>query len=834
MLALVVALGLGVALGSILLADRTDRAYPEFLRSNRVSPLVVNPSLQSTSMDAAIRDFDGVRSVHSSDLLFASVRATHPFRVSELGQFDEESMVQVLGSADGRFIDVDRPAVTDGRLPTRDDELFVSEEFREGFSHLVGRPIGIGDVVDVGFFQALALGEELSPDDVIEPLGVEHLRVVGYGHLPDEVFPDGVYPRQRLIVSADIAARYRCDFDFRVGMNDEEALEEMSGPPCSSQYRYYSLDLAAGTSLGDVRDQFQAAATRLTPALPRLIRENFGYFYISQDRAQLDDAVRQAAWPVVTALRAFGLVSGAATLVIFALALGRTVDRGDAVQRTLRALGAQRRTRFACAGAGCALPALVGLVLAVVVAAAVSRVGPLGSVRSVQPRVAWSLPGRVIVPWVGTSAVMLSVIAALVAGVAVTRADRRQSTRSPARSQLNPTTRRGPLAIVLGVRAAFGDRSAGASSAVLVGCVATVAIVIASVMFGSNLTHVVDTPAEYGWPWQAAVVTGSGYGDADPDAIEASLAGRPDVEDYRLYGFDPATRVDGLPVPVVFGDSGSRGTTFTVVSGRPAERPGEIVVGTGTADELGVEIGDTVSLASVRFDQTEATVVGTAVLPSIGSFVADRTGLGRGAFVPVDRDPRDGDPSTSAGWASFVAIRLGEGSDVDRFLHELDHEARGWDLTGQAPVVLRTVRPPEIVNIAEMRAAPLVLASILASALALGLTVTISVSVRSRRRDLAILKCLGLGHRALIATVWWQALTIVAVGLVIGVPVGIVIGRFAWRSFAAALGLVPSAVMPVAWLLIVAASGLVVGLIAASPSARSAARLSPAEVLRTS
>ena len=57
-------------------------------------------------------------------------------------------------------------------------------------------------------------------------------------------------------------------------------------------------------------------------------------------------------------------------------------------------------------------------------------------------------------------------------------------------------------------------------------------------------------------------------------------------------------------------------------------------------------------------------------------------------------------------------------------------------------------------------------------------------SVRARRRDLAVLKTLGCSRRQVGATVAWQATTIVGLALVIGIPVGIIAGRWTWRGFA--------------------------------------------------
>jgi len=57
--------------------------------------------------------------------------------------------------------------------------------------------------------------------------------------------------------------------------------------------------------------------------------------------------------------------------------------------------------------------------------------------------------------------------------------------------------------------------------------------------------------------------------------------------------------------------------------------------------------------------------------------------------------------------------------------------------------------------------------------------------------------------RAIIA---WQTLTLLLVGLAVGLPLGIITGRWAWAAFATSLGVVPVTVIPV--------TPLVVGLVA--------------------
>ena len=79
----------------------------------------------------------------------------------------------------------------------------------------------------------------------------------------------------------------------------------------------------------------------------------------------------------------------------------------------------------------------------------------------------------------------------------------------------------------------------------------------------------------------------------------------------------------------------------------------------------------------------------------------------------------------------------------------------------------------------------------------------------------------------------WQATTLALVGVVIGVPLGVVVGRAVWIAFAANLGVVPVAVVPISLIVVVAAAVLVgANLIAVVPGLV-ATRSRPGELLRT-
>jgi len=351
-----VALGGGAALGAAIASHRTDRAYSDFVEQSEVAELVINPSLSSVAMTDAIKGLDGVEAVYSSSLLAVLIGNIESGVFGELGD-ESEPWLQVLGSVDGRFVEVDRPLVTSGRLPTGDHELFVNEEERPFLEAAVGHQLAVGDTVQLSFFwSGLFLGN-VDLSETVSSIGVETLRISGFGVLPDEVLPDELYPRQRLIVSGDIAHKYTCASDFRANMTDEEAMAAAFPLDCAVQYEYFSLQLDGepGTA-ASIRQQFGDAAELLAQELPPFIQEQgAGYYYISQDRADVDAAVARAIRPTVAALNLFAIVTMLATVAIFGVAVSRVARQAETESRRLMELGATKAQRVV----GAILPALV-------------------------------------------------------------------------------------------------------------------------------------------------------------------------------------------------------------------------------------------------------------------------------------------------------------------------------------------------------------------------------------------------------------------------------------------------------------------------------------------
>jgi ABC-type lipoprotein release transport system permease subunit len=106
------------------------------------------------------------------------------------------------------------------------------------------------------------------------------------------------------------------------------------------------------------------------------------------------------------------------------------------------------------------------------------------------------------------------------------------------------------------------------------------------------------------------------------------------------------------------------------------------------------------------------------------------------------------------------------------------------------------------------------------------------MTTRRRRRDLAILRAIGLlGGQASMA-VAWQAMTVGLIALGLGVPAGVAGGRWLWQLFANALGVSASATIPVVVPLLAVPAVLLVAIVAAARPSWQAGRLPTAKALR--
>ena len=160
-------------------------------------------------------------------------------------------------------------------------------------------------------------------------------------------------------------------------------------------------------------------------------------------------------------------------------------------------------------------------------------------------------------------------------------------------------------------------------------------------------------------------------------------------------------------------------------------------------------------------------------------------------------------------------VRLVPGADMERFRTRLEAVASAG--------VNGPVRQGAIRNLDRVRWVPFLLAALIGVLALASLAHALVLSVRRQRRQLAILKSLGFRTGQVRAAVAWHASALAVAAAVIGVPLGIVAGRWGWRLVADQLGVAsPPATPIVAVTAIVVVAVLLANLIAAYPAWRAA------------
>jgi ABC-type antimicrobial peptide transport system permease subunit len=181
-----------------------------------------------------------------------------------------------------------------------------------------------------------------------------------------------------------------------------------------------------------------------------------------------------------------------------------------------------------------------------------------------------------------------------------------------------------------------------------------------------------------------------------------------------------------------------------------------------------------------------------------------------------------------------MLFRLKPGVDVTEGTARLNRVVVPLEFCGgENPCVKGPERPGDLSNYTRVRGTPLLLAAVLALMAIGALGHVLVTSVRRRRRDTAVLKTLGFVRTQVSAVTAWQATTMVAVSLLIGIPIGVLIGRLAWRGFADALGVGSASSVPTSALLIAIPATIVLANFIAAIPALLSARTKPAAVLRS-
>ena len=558
------------------------------------------------------------------------------------------------------------------------------------------------------------------------------------------------------------------------------------------------------------------------PAFAKAAREIGGVESLDiRDQSELIDKVDRVLGVQSTALWILALAVGVAAVLVLGQALGRWLSVGADDRHVLRALGMGRSQRVAVA----ALPAIVigiaASVVAVVAALPTARFALFGLARDVEPGSGPFVDVTVLAA--GAAGVLLLVaIRGGVQGLILARRDLAAADIAATPTAGDRIARRGlSPTISTGLRFAFepgrGGRAVPVRS-VLAGSMLAIAVVVGAFIFGHSLDRLLATPSAYGWNWDLI-----GFGGEDPELTaekERRLAETP-----LIAGF---SRVISKVVTLERNDIEAIGVTPVEGSVYPRVLDGvfpagddEVALATATLRREGLDVGDVVT-----FRGTAEACGGTAGCPLRYRIV------GRIIHWSEGSDPDDGAAFTGAGqsrvqgsegFADFF-IRVQQGVDL-REAERAVNAAIGDSTSPQLPANLQ--------NIETVGSIPFVLAGILAAICLATLLHGLVVCIRRRGRDLAVLKTLGFVRRQVRAAVGWQATAMIGLALAIGVPVGLVLGRWAWTLLAERLGVEVLHPVPPLWLTAGAIALLAAANLVAVVPARIAERARPALVLRT-
>ena len=130
------------------------------------------------------------------------------------------------------------------------------------------------------------------------------------------------------------------------------------------------------------------------------------------------------------------------------------------------------------------------------------------------------------------------------------------------------------------------------------------------------------------------------------------------------------------------------------------------------------------------------------------------------------------------GIEDYLLVRWAPGTDVQAASTRLV-KLGGQDLFSQPAVI-----PTAVVDLGRLTDLPLVLGVFFALLACATVAHALVTTARRRRHDFAVLRSIGFTRRQSRIAIAWQATMLTVIGVLIGVPLGIAVGRLTWRWLA--------------------------------------------------
>ena len=793
-LGLAVLLGImaGAATAAAVGARRAETAYPRFFERYRTHDLTYttgNHEKQEEIFKTAAR-IPGVEATFRQSIYAATVRTA-------AGR--ELSFPEVFIAGDHvRYPRYPPAKVLHGRLsdPRSEDEAIVNYAMAERLG------LRAGDVITVTLLGAA--GEDLAPPRPQE-LSIRISGVVAIAGHFEQV--DGSGFTRVLYMTPAFQKRWHAysfaDDTFGVRLKD--------GREGADEFLYALEEELVSNGIEDPFD----APPRPTEAESRGVQG-------------LNRVPTVALW----LLGAFVAVT---TLAVFAQLLTRESRLGAGDHPILHALGFSRGELFAVSMLRTASMAAVGGVIAGGVAYALSPLTPVAVARIAEPDPGLHFAAQIVALGVAGTIVLISMV-----GAAVARLTTRPARGAAGELSQRPgrfSDRLAQMPIALSARSGLsmaldpgrGDRAVPVRTALLGTTIAS-AVLMAALTFGGSLSHLIGEPELAGYTWDAGAIAAAFEGPPSEyvERMQRSVEQR--FPNARLW---PGTvfaefAVDGIEVTV----ETSTGPPLSIIEGRAPLTADEVALDQKTLEQLDKGIGDTVDVGSeIGAPAYTMRVVGTFAVPRIsfqGTNPFQAVALTMEAVRRIDPGCERPEDETDCDYQEALYVDFADDADLFRNVSAFQ-DAVGDD----AFAVLSRDESPTVGNVARMSSLPTMLAVLTGFLGMATLAHALTTTIRRRGRDLAVLKTIGLVGRQIRGIVAWQSTALVVGSLIVGVPLGLVAGRWGWRLFARELEVVPVPVVSPLVVLAVAAGGIVAANLIAALPARAAAHTQPAVVLRT-
>jgi ABC-type lipoprotein release transport system permease subunit len=777
LLAVLFAVSSAVTFAGFAGARRTESVLHRFLATTRSrdtgamiqSADVVRHPEQGITLRDTIAGINGVRDV--------AMARGYPMQVGTKYDFS------VGSSPDGSYFHrIDAPLVLRGRLPhaTSVDEVAISDSAAREL-HLGPGDDLHGTVYDRETVAAFVSHVDTAPVNITGH-GLD-LRIVGLVRTQDELQGQQNGSAPIAIASPAFDRAHRSDI--------------------GAAYTVYGVRGPARTADLWAAVNALPGAGQTSSAQVATIGDDFGNDAGTAYRA------------IAAATLAFSVVALLATLLTVTLATGRQISLAFEADQLGWALGLNRRQRVVALAAPPSVALFVGLVFGLAGAIAMSPLFPVSTARLAEPS-----PGIRFDPLVhlGGWVLLGAMVAFLTMVVAWRSLARRAVAATPKRLRWVPGVASAHVPAMVGLRHAFGtggDRRTVPSVGARVGAVVSVAGVIAVAVLMASIHVAQNEPARFGWTWDSKPdVTDL----AAVDRIRTGLQNESDVTaaaellgDVAVVGHSP------MSLRAIRDVKGS--TPLSITRGRMPTGPDDVALGAQTMRDLGLHLGRQVTIVDKQGGRHSMNVVGQVVLPPVDSDGQ----LGTGAAVTADTFDRFiGDAASQN-----LVLTYRHGADSAALEHRLEK------LSLSFPIYARPEAPGLILQLNRMWSLGAALMVFLAALGSVGLLHFLTASVRRRRAEFGGLRALGMVRAQVWGAVTWQALAVSAVGLVLGVPGGIIVGRTAWRAAVGRIGMIDDPAVPVlavAAVVVIVAVGTV--LLAAGPG-WVATRRTPAALLRS-